>query len=49
MLSKRNIVLLLLGLWLLLTGLAGLVALGLPATFMSALALIAGLLIILGR
>jgi hypothetical protein len=40
---------LLLGIWLILTGLSGLVALGLPHVFMSAVALIAGALILVGR
>ncbi|MBA2306382.1 MAG: hypothetical protein H0W08_27655 [Acidobacteria bacterium] len=46
---NRNIGMLLLGLWLVLTGLSGLVALGLPAMLMAVLALIAGVLIIVGR
>lgn len=46
---NRNIGLLLLGLWLVLTGLSGMVALGLPAMLMAVLALIAGILIIVGR
>jgi hypothetical protein len=40
---------LLLGLWLVLTGLSGIVALGLPTMLMAVLALIAGVLIIAGR
>ncbi|CAN5689542.1 hypothetical protein BH24ACI5_BH24ACI5_11630 [soil metagenome] len=46
---NRNIGMLLLGLWLILTGLSGMVALGLPAMLMAVLALIAGILIIVGR
>jgi hypothetical protein len=45
----RNAGMLLLGIWLLITGLGGLVALPLPAVVMSVLALLAGLLIIIGR
>lgn len=45
----RSAGMLLLGVWLILTGLSGLVALGLPAIVMAALALIAGALIIVGR
>lgn len=46
---NRNIGMLLLGLWLILYGLSGLVALGLPAMLMAVLALVAGILIIVGR
>ena len=46
---NRNIGMLLLGLWLILTGVSGMVALGLPAMLMAVLALIAGILIIVGR
>jgi len=46
---NRNIGMLVLGVWLLLTGLSGMVALGLPAMLMAVLALIAGVLIIAGR
>ena len=45
----RNAGMLLLGIWLILTGLAGLVALPLPGVVMAALALIAGVLILAGR
>jgi hypothetical protein len=45
----RNAGMLLLGIWLILTGLSGLVALGLPHVLMSAVALIAGALILVGR
>jgi hypothetical protein len=40
---------LLLGIWLILSGLSGLVALGLPSIVMAVLALIAGILILVGR
>ncbi len=46
---NRNIGMLLLGVWLVLTGLSGFVALGLPVPLMAVLALIAGVLIIVGR
>jgi hypothetical protein len=46
---QRNLGLLLLAIWLILYGLAGLVALGLPAPLMAILALIAGVLILAGR
>ncbi|CAN5672090.1 hypothetical protein BH18ACI5_BH18ACI5_09790 [soil metagenome] len=46
---NRNIGMLLLGLWLVLSGLSSIVALGLPAMLMAVLALIAGILIIVGR
>lgn len=45
----RNAGMLLLAIWLMLTGLAGLIALPLPGVIMSALALIAGALILVGR
>lgn len=45
----RNAGMLLLAIWLILTGLSGLMALGLPQVVMSALALIAGALILVGR
>ena len=45
----RSIGMLLLGIYLVLVGLGGLVALGLPPVIMSALALIAGALILVGR
>jgi len=44
-----NIGMLLLAIWLILEGLAGLVALSLPSPLMAVLALLAGLLILLGR
>ena len=46
---NRNIGMLLLGLWLILTGLSGMVAFALPGMLMAVLALIAGILIIVGR
>jgi hypothetical protein len=46
---NRNIGMLLLGVWLVLTGLSSLVALGLPPMLMAVLALFAGILIIVGR
>jgi hypothetical protein len=46
---NRNVGMLLLGIWLILTGLSGLVALGLPPMLMSVLALIAGILVLVGR
>ena len=46
---KRNVGMLLLGIWLVLYGLAGLVALGLPSPLMAVLALLAGILILVGR
>lgn len=45
----RNMGMLLLGIWLVLSGLSGLVSLGLPYPLMAVLALLAGLLILLGR
>ena len=46
---NRNIGMLLLGIWLILTGLSGLAALGLPPVLMAVLALLAGILILVGR
>jgi len=46
---NRNVGMLLLGIWLILTGLSGLVALGLPPMLMAVLALIAGILVLVGR
>lgn len=45
----RNLGMLLLAIWLILYGLAGMVALGLPAPLMAVLALLAGILILVGR
>jgi hypothetical protein len=46
---QRNIGMLLLAIWLILYGLSGMVALGLPAPLMAVLALLAGILILVGR
>jgi hypothetical protein len=46
---QRNVGMLLLAVWLILYGLAGLIALGLPAPLMAVLALLAGILILAGR
>ena len=46
---NRNMGMLVLGIWLILTGLSGLVALGLPPMVMAVLALIAGILLLAGR
>ena len=46
---NRNMGMLLLGIWSILTGLSGLVALGLPSLVMAVLALIAGILVLVGR
>jgi hypothetical protein len=46
---QRNMGLLALAIWLILYGLSGMVALGLPAPLMGILALIAGVLILAGR
>lgn len=45
---NRSIGMLLFGVWLVLTGLAGFISIGLPSVVMSLLALIAGILIIVG-
>jgi hypothetical protein len=45
----RSAGMLLLSIWLILTGLAGLIAVPLPGVLMSAVALIAGVLILVGR
>lgn len=45
----RSLGMLLLAIWLILTGLTGLVAFPLPAVVMAVLALIAGVLILVGR
>jgi hypothetical protein len=44
-----NIGMLLLAIWLILYGLAGMVAIGLPSPLMAILALLAGILILVGR
>ena len=47
---QRNVGMLLLGIWLVLYGLAGMVAtLNLPSPLMAVLALLAGILILVGR
>ena len=46
---QRNMGLLVLAIWLILYGLSGMVALGLPAPLMGILALIAGVLILAGK
>jgi hypothetical protein len=46
---QRNVGLLLLAIWLILYGIAGMVALGLPSPLMAVLALLAGILILVGR
>lgn len=46
---NRNLGMVLLAIWLILTGLSGLVALPLPAVLMAVLALLAGILILVGR
>ena len=47
--ATRNLGMLLLGIWLVLYGIAGLAALGLPGPLMAVLALLAGILILAGR
>jgi hypothetical protein len=46
---NRNLGMLLLGVWLIITGLSGLVALPVPGVLMALLALIAGILLLVGR
>lgn len=46
---QRNLGMLILALFLILYGLAGMVALGLPPIVMAVLALVAGILILVGR
>ena len=46
---QKNAGLLLLAVWLILYGVSGMVALGLPAPTMAVLALLAGVLILVGR
>jgi hypothetical protein len=46
---QRNMGMLVLAIWLILNGLAGMVAFGLPSPVMAVLALIAGILILVGR
>lgn len=46
---QKNVGMLILAIWLILYGISGLVALGLPAPLMAVLALLAGVLILVGR
>ena len=46
---QRNVGMLLLGVWLILYGLTGVIALVLPAPLMAVLAVLAGILILIGR
>ena len=46
---QRNLGMLVLAVWLILYGLSGMFALGLPSPVMAVLALVAGILIIVGR
>jgi len=46
---RRNAGMLVLGIWLILYGIAGLIPLGLPSPLMAVLALLAGVLILTGR
>ena len=46
---NRSIGMLLLAVWLILTGISGLMTVGLPAIVMAVLALVAGVLILVGR
>lgn len=46
---RRNVGMLLLGIWLVFTGLAGIASLALPYPLMAVLALLAGILILAGR
>jgi hypothetical protein len=47
--SSRDLGMLVFAVWLILTGVTGLVSLGLPPILFSALALVAGVLILAGR
>ena len=46
---QRNVGMLLLAIWLILSGIAGMMPLGLPSPLMAVLALLAGILILVGR
>jgi uncharacterized membrane protein len=46
---QRNVGMLLLAVWLIFYGIAGMVALALPAPLMAVVALLAGILILVGR
>ena len=45
----KNVGMLLLGIWLIITGLSALVAFAVPSPIMAVIALVAGILILLGR
>jgi hypothetical protein len=47
--TTRNAGMLLLAIWLILSGLGGLIAIPIPGVLLAALALIAGVLILIGR
>ena len=49
LIGTRSVGMLLLAVWLILSGLAGLIALPLPPPLMAVLALLAGILILIGR
>jgi hypothetical protein len=49
LMARRNIGMLVLGIWLVLYGISALVPLGLPPVVMAALALVAGVAILAGR
>ena len=49
LIATRSTGMLVLAVWLMLSGLAGLIALPLPAPLMAVLALLAGILILVGR
>jgi len=46
---QRNVGMLLLAIWLILSGISGMMPLGLPSPLMAVLALLAGVLILVGR
>ena len=46
---QKNVGMLLLAIWLILYGIAGMVAIALPAPLMAVLALLAGVLLLVGR
>lgn len=46
---QRNVGMLVLAIWLILYGLSGMIALGLPSPLMAVLALVSGILILSGR
>jgi len=49
LIATRSTGMLLLAIWLILSGIAGLVAIALPSPLMAVLALLAGILILVGR